>query len=86
MNFDPGKGFGRRIAVIGAGISGMAVAHELAKDHRVVYLKLKTDLADMPARGWLVKRAISLSAQGLSFLTTPITRTLLRCSKNMMRL
>ncbi|MGJ8611854.1 MAG: NAD(P)/FAD-dependent oxidoreductase [Octadecabacter sp.] len=36
MVADLNSSTGRRIAVIGAGISGMAAAHELAKDHRVV--------------------------------------------------
>ncbi|SLN36254.1 NAD(P)/FAD-dependent oxidoreductase [Pseudooctadecabacter jejudonensis] len=34
----------RRIAVIGAGISGMAAAHELAKDHRVVLFEAEQRL------------------------------------------
>jgi len=36
MESDKSNGAVKRIAVIGAGISGMAAAHELAKDHRVV--------------------------------------------------
>ncbi|MEN8918878.1 MAG: FAD-dependent oxidoreductase, partial [Octadecabacter sp.] len=36
MSVEQGAPAGKRIAVIGAGISGMAAAHELAKDHSVV--------------------------------------------------
>jgi len=36
MNLSTGQAAPRRIAIIGAGISGMAAAHELARDHHVV--------------------------------------------------
>jgi predicted NAD/FAD-binding protein len=44
MLFDQGKGARKRIAVIGAGISGMAAAHELAKDHSVVLFEAERRL------------------------------------------
>jgi predicted NAD/FAD-binding protein len=44
MSFDQSKGARKRIAVIGAGISGMAAAHELAKDHSVVLFEAERRL------------------------------------------
>lgn len=44
MPFEQTDGMPKRIAVIGAGISGMAVAHELAKDHRVVLFEAEQRL------------------------------------------
>jgi len=44
MSFDQAKGAAKRIAVIGAGISGMAAAHELAKDHHVVLFEAEQRL------------------------------------------
>lgn len=38
------NGAGKRIAVIGAGISGMAAAHELSKDHQVVLFEAEQRL------------------------------------------
>ncbi|AGI69951.1 hypothetical protein OAN307_c46010 [Octadecabacter antarcticus 307] len=44
MSFDQSNGARKRIAVIGAGISGMAAAHELAKDHSVVLFEAEQRL------------------------------------------
>lgn len=44
MQAEQGAGVSKRIAVIGAGISGMAAAHELAKDHRVVLFEAEQRL------------------------------------------
>lgn len=44
MPFEQSTGSPKRIAVIGAGISGMAAAHELAKDHRVVLFEAEQRL------------------------------------------
>ncbi len=44
MSFDQSEGASKRIAVIGAGISGMAAAHELAKDHHVVLFEAEQRL------------------------------------------
>lgn len=44
MNVEMSNAVGKRIAVIGAGISGMAAAHELAKDHRVVLFEAENRL------------------------------------------
>jgi len=44
MQFEHTTGLPKRIAVIGAGISGMAAAHELAKDHRVVLFEAEQRL------------------------------------------
>jgi hypothetical protein len=44
MSFDQSKGARKRIAIIGAGISGMAAAHELAKDHSVVLFEAERRL------------------------------------------
>ena len=44
MPFEQMQGAPRRIAVIGAGISGMSAAHELAKDHQVVLFEAEQRL------------------------------------------
>ena len=44
MSFEPSESATKRIAVIGAGISGMAAAHELAKDHHVVLFEAEARL------------------------------------------
>jgi predicted NAD/FAD-binding protein len=44
MSFDQSKEARKRIAIIGAGISGMAAAHELAKDHSVVLFEAERRL------------------------------------------
>lgn len=44
MAFEQTTDTPKRIAVIGAGISGMAAAHELAKDHRVVLFEVEQRL------------------------------------------
>jgi predicted NAD/FAD-binding protein len=44
MSFNQSKGARKRIAIIGAGISGMAAAHELAKDHSVVLFEAERRL------------------------------------------
>ena len=44
MPFETGTAVPRKIAVIGAGISGMGAAHALAKDHKVVLFEAKERL------------------------------------------
>jgi len=44
MPFETGTAAPRKIAVIGAGISGMGAAHALAKDHRVVLFEAENKL------------------------------------------
>ena len=44
MPFETGTAMPRKIAVIGAGISGMGAAHALAKDHRVVLFEAESRL------------------------------------------
>ena len=44
MPFETGTAAPRKIAVIGAGISGMGAAHALAKDHRVVLYEAENRL------------------------------------------
>ncbi|WP_037294285.1 NAD(P)/FAD-dependent oxidoreductase [Roseobacter sp. CCS2] len=44
MPFETGTAVPRKIAVIGAGISGMGAAHALAKDHRVVLFEAEDRL------------------------------------------
>ncbi|MEJ8562432.1 FAD-dependent oxidoreductase [Yoonia sp. GPGPB17] len=44
MPFETGTAVPRKIAVIGAGISGMGAAHALAKDHRVVLFEAENRL------------------------------------------
>ena len=44
MPFETGSASPRKIAVIGAGISGMGAAHALAKDHRVVLFEAEKRL------------------------------------------
>ena len=44
MPFETGTAVPRKIAVIGAGISGMGAAHALAKDHRVVLFEAEKRL------------------------------------------
>ena len=44
MDVEQGAGVRKRIAIIGAGISGMAAAHALAKDHHVVLFEAENRL------------------------------------------
>ena len=52
MPFETGTAAPRKIAVIGAGISGMGAAHLLAKDHRVVLFEAENRLGGHARTKW----------------------------------